>query len=276
MQQVELTLGCILRNEGHHVAEWIVHHHLVGFDRFVCVLHKCVDNTEEQLNLVKEKLGLDILVHHCKSDGKVQMGSYRWIVEKYGAETQWLLFLDGDEYVYCTNPSITYSNDIKDYLRQFRSAAAVAVSNKVFGPCRNIVRPASRLTAYTERLPMTEVASRSIKTFIRTERFVSVMSPHYQQVDGLTIRFNGETFTVADGCRSLEDPIWEPVCFNHYYTGSVEDWIARYRRGSCNDLRPNHAYSVEEFLYHTQNMEWDDAILRYQGWHQSFMEKLTC
>ena len=276
MKNVELTLGCIMRNEGHHIAEWLVHHHLVGFDRFVCVLHQCVDNTEEELNRVKERLGLDVFVHHCKTEGKVQMGSYQWMMEQYGARTEWLLYLDADEFVYCTTPSITYSNDLKDYLRKLRSASAVAVNNKVFGPNRNIIRPASRLTAYTERLPFTEIASRSIKTFIRTSQFVHVMSPHYQQVDGLTVRFNDKTFTVADGCRSLEEPIWEPVCFNHYYTGSVEDWVARYRRGSCNDLRPNHAYSVDEFLYHTHNMEYDDAILKYQGWHQALMEQLSC
>jgi len=274
MKKVELTLGCILRDEGHHIAEWLTFHHLVGFDRFVCVLHQCVDNTEEQIRLVKEKLGLDIYIHHCKStDRKVQMGTYRWICEKYGRFTKWLLFLDGDEYVYCTNPSVTYRNDIKDYLRTFTSASAISCCAKVFGSNGYITRPDYRLSAYTSRLPLTHYSNRAIKTFIRPNKLVQVISPHYQQVTGRHILFNGNSVTVLDGWR-IKSPIWEPICFNHYYTGSAEDWVARYKRGSCNDLRPNQAYSIDEFMYHTQEVEYDDAILRYRHWHSGLMEAL--
>jgi hypothetical protein len=276
MKKVFLSIGAVLRDEGQYVAEWLTFHHLAGFDRFILVLHKCRDNTEEQIRRVKERLGLDIYIHHCKTDDKkIQMGTYQWIHQKYGRYTDWLLFLDGDEYVYHGNPSVNYREDIKALLRGFsKKVSAVSFHGKVFGPHRNIIRPLKRLSAYTTRLPLTASSCQAIKTFIRPEKMIEVLSPHVQRVRGAIVRFDGKPFTPVEGWKSLEPAIHWPICFNHYYTGSVEDWIARYNRGSCNDHRPNHAYSIDEFMFHANEMEYDDSILRYQYWHRALMEKL--
>jgi hypothetical protein len=274
--RVFLTLGCILRNEGKYVAEWITHHHLVGFERFVCVLHKCTDDTEEQLIRVKDTLHVDIRIHHCETeDVKVQMGTYKWIHEQYGNFTEWLLFLDGDEYVYHVNPSINYQDDIGHLLRGFRdTVSAVACHSRVFGSNGHLVCPKNRLMAYTQRLPLMSIACQAIKTFIRASKMIKVLSPHFQQVSGSVVRFIGEPFAVLDGWRSRDLAVHYPVCFNHYYTGSLEDWLNRYKRGSCNDSRPNQAYSMDEFMFHSQDTEYDDTIQRYQCWHKTLLDKL--
>jgi len=275
-KKVFWTTGCILRNEGSYILEWVTFLHLIGCDRLICVLHQCDDNTQQQLECIRYNLGMDIRIHHCKTlDGKVQMGVYQWIHQQYGKDTEWLLFLDGDEYVYNVNPTINYQNDIKEMLSEVSNkVSAVSFCSKVFGPNRNITKPNYRLTAYLERLPLNSFACSAIKTFIRPKQMIRVLTPHYQQVKGQTIDFNGNKVKVIEGWRT-QYPIHSPICFNHYYTGSVEDWLARYRRGSCNDLRPNQAYSLDEFMYHTYNMEQDSSILRYKAWHKILIQTIT-
>ena len=276
MEQVFWTTGCILRDEGKYCIEWASWLYLIGCDRLICVLHQCKDDTEANLNLVKDQLGMDICVHHCKTeDKKVQMGTYRWIHEKYGQATEWMLFLDGDEYPYAANPTVNYQDDIKRMLRSFdKKISSVSFNAKVFGPNGHIVSPGNRLTAYTARLPQNNLSNHAIKTFFRPEDMIAVMSPHYQQVKGTSVRFDGKPFRLREGWGSQESPLWQPVAFNHYYTGSVEDWLSRYQRGSCNDLRSHSAYSLDEFLSHVQKTEHDDAIQKYSGWHNTLINSI--
>jgi len=276
MKRAFLTLICLTRDNERYVQEHALFHSLVGFDRLIYMLHVCKDGTEAKLKELQKKLGLDIIIHHCpNTDRKIQMGVYKAMLERYGKYTEWALPLDDDEYVYCTNPTVDYQDDLKHLLRGFRkNVAGVAFQSRVFGSSSQILSPTNRFTAYTQRLPLDEISCSAIKTFIRPNKLVKVISPHTQEVAGSVVRFDGEPFTIVDGWRSKESAKHYPVCFNHYYTGSLEDWLARYRRGSCNDLRPNHAYSMDEFLYHTVEMEYDNTILRYQPWYQSLVGKL--
>ena len=254
-----LTLAAIVRDEGYYIIDWIKYHHFIGFEQFIVVLHKCTDDIEQKLNFLKENLKIDIKIHHCLTDNQVQMGTYKWIIDNYRNTTEWLLFLDADEYVNCIDPSTT----IKELLRRFsKKVSGVAFNAKVFGPNGNIVRPSNRLIAYKERLPQCSVDSHSIKTFLRADKITDILSPHIQYVNGQVVRFDNKPFTVIDGWRSQESPIWDTVVYNHYHTGSLEDYVNRHRRGSCNDRRDNKAYSLNYLIQYTQNMEYDDTILR--------------
>jgi len=278
MDKVYLTLLTLTRNSERYIVEHALFHHLVGFDRLIYVLHLCEDSTEQKLTELKEKLGIDIIIHKCKTVGRVQMGVYVAMIEKYKDTTAWLLPLDDDEYVYSANPSIKYSEDLKGHLRDLDrdNIAGVSFHSKVFGPNSHIVPPACRLTGYTERLPITSISNYALKTFIKPNRMIEVMSPHIQQMDGKVVRFDGKPFQLIDGWRTAEAPIWTPVCFNHYYTGSIQCWSDRQQRGSTNDLRPAHAYSMTEFIYHTgEHMEQDETIQRYTGWLDDLMEKVN-
>jgi hypothetical protein len=276
LKPVELTLSGITRDSEKYIQEWVTFHHLVGFDRFILYLHICQDKTEQKLIELKEKLGIDIVIHHCKTtDKKVQMGCYKHAIETHGDTTEWLMFLDDDEYIYNTQPTVKYPDDIKRYLRVVgKNTTAVSVNAKVFGPSRHIAIPDYRLSAYTERLSHNSLANKAVKTFIRPSQFLNVVSPHYQMTKSPPVRFDGRPFRLVDGWRSYEEPMWSPICFNHYYTESLESWLLRYRRGSCNDPRRREAYSIDEFMSHTVNMEYDNTIQVYCNWHLALLDKL--
>ncbi len=271
---MHLTIGAIIRDAESSIIDWIVHHHIVGFDRFVCVLHKTIDKTGERLKFVKEKLGLDIIIHHCDTYGKVQMGVYQWIHDNYGNDTEWILFLDEDEYVYHINPTVDYRDDIKNLLSGLSYADSISFHGKIYGPSGIIRKPDMRY-AYNMRIPLNDISCKSIKTFYKPSKLVRLISPHIQEVEGYSIRFDGNGFTLVDGWRTLEEPIFSPVCYDHYYTGCVQDWIDRFKRGSCNDPRPNHAYSSENFFSYTGSiMEKDESRRKYFWWHNNIMRNL--
>ena len=117
------------------------------------------------------------------------------------------------------------------------------------------------------------MANKAVKTFIRPDRLKEVLSPHYQNVEGTSVRFDGKPFKLVDGWRSNEAPLWSSVVFNHFHTGSLEDTLLRYKRGSTNDHRPNSAYCIDYFLSHTGNMEYDNTIQVYCDWHLALIEQ---
>jgi len=101
MKQCYLTLGAVVRNQEHYVKEWLAFHHLVGVERFVIVLHKCTDKTEERIRELpfQDK----IHIHRIVNDEQfVQLGTYLWILEHYGRFTKWMMFIDSDEFFFGT------------------------------------------------------------------------------------------------------------------------------------------------------------------------------
>ena len=163
VKPVFLTLATLTRDSEKYIVEHALFHFLVGFDRLIYILHICQDQTEQRLLKLRKKLGLDIVIHHCKTNGKIQMGTIDHITRTYKDTTEWLAWCDDDEYLSCVNPTVNYKDDIKSYLRQFKDASAVSCNAKVFGPSRHITRPDYRLTAYTERFTHEMMANKAVR-----------------------------------------------------------------------------------------------------------------
>ena len=265
MKKVYFTLGAIVRDQEHYIQEWILFHHAVGVERFVIVLHQCSDRTEEKILRVQKEFGYDIHIHHSDDSGKVQMGVYRWIARNYGAATEWLLFLDSDEFLFGDKVF-----DVKEILAGFERFGGLSVQQAVFGPDGNIVRPwIPQIDAYKHRLKFEHPLSKGIKTIFQPRKLIDLLSPHIQQVRDGNVRADEKPFTLVDYWRSEEIPIHWPIRFNHYYTRSMQDWVQRCKRGSCNDAKTGNAYSVDEFMYITdQATEFDYAALRIMGQYQ--------
>lgn len=272
MKNVYLTLGAILRDQEHYIQEWLLFHHAVGVERFVLVLHRCDDRTEEKIVQVRDRFDLDIQIHHLSEQGKVQMGVYRRLVRLYGQATFWLLLLDSDEFLY--SDSIF---DVKEHLAGFERFGGLSVHQKVFGSDDHIVRPrGSQLEAYKKRVPRTHFLCKGIKSLFQPAKLIDLLSPHMQLVRDESVRVDGKPFVSRDFWCSEESPIHSPLCVNHYYTRSMQDWVQRYRRGSCNDAKTGTAYSVEEFLaINDAATEVDYSILRIAGRYQAMLASLA-
>jgi hypothetical protein len=102
MKRVYLTLAAIVRDQEYYIREWLVFQHLIGVERMVVVLHKCSDGTEAEIRKLPffdEKIRLHKVVN---DEQRAQLGVYQWILNVYGKHTEWMLFIDADEFFFGT------------------------------------------------------------------------------------------------------------------------------------------------------------------------------
>ncbi|MDR1493057.1 MAG: glycosyltransferase family 2 protein [Planctomycetaceae bacterium] len=258
MQQVYLTLAAIVRDQEHYIKEWLAFHYLTGFERFVIVLHKCNDTTEERIRELpfQEK----IHIHRVVNDEQyVQLGTYLWILNNYGQATRWMTFLDSDEFLFGTK-----ENDLKRLLTDYEAYGGVLSHWLLFGSNNHAVRPQGlSIEAFAKRAPDNDWNHYSFKMLIQPQYFQKFLSPHLAKTVAPTVR---EHFDIADSrwiWRGDKSPTWDVFRINHYHTRSMEDWVARYKRGQCNDPYPCYHYGSEAFKSHDYNNVNDACILRF-------------
>jgi hypothetical protein len=267
MKPVYLTLIAIVRDQEHYIKEWLTFHRIVGVERFVIILHKCSDETEKcirELPFIE-----DIHVHHVidESIDSVQLGAYHWAVVHYGHYSRWLLFLDTDEFMFGTK-----KDWLPEILNHYEKYGGLAVHLHHFGSNNHVLRPDGlSIEAFTQRKTERYDMNCAVKSFIQTQYLVTILSPHVQLTSLPVVR---EHFDLLGETHwgSLKKPSFDIVRCNHYHTRSMEDWVERRKRGSCNTYHAGNAiYDVNRFIErNTGEMVNDTAILRFakQIWEE--------
>ena len=258
MKKVYLTLIAVIRDQEHYVKEWLAFHRIVGVERFVIILHRCTDATEKCIR--KLPFVDDIHVHQVNDMGNpsIQMGAYHWAVRNYGHASKWLLFVDSDEFFFGTT-----EDHLPSILERYEEHGGLAAHWLNFGHSNQTLRPEGlSIEAFTKRMGGTGWINRVIKCAVRTDRLLAIVSPHRQ----LTVRpIVREYFDPLDASDfSTNKPAtWDIVRCNHYHTRSMEDWVGRCKRGSCNTVYDSREiYDVDRFLKRGGGIE-DRTILRF-------------
>jgi len=262
MKQCYLTLGAVIRNQEHYVKEWLAFHHLVGVERFVIVLHKCTDKTEERIRELpfQDK----IHIHHIVNDEQfVQLGTYLWILERYGRFTKWLMFIDSDEFFFGSR-----EDDLRVILTDYEKHGGLAAHWLEMGTNGNVLKPSGlSIEALVKRAPDRYGAHYSFKSIIQSQCFQKFLSPHLAVTKPLTVMEDHSEVGANWIWIGDRTPTHEIVRVNHYHTRSMEDWIERYRRGQCNDPErkhtPEYVYNSRIFKSRDHEDVHDTCILRF-------------
>jgi hypothetical protein len=262
MKQVYLSLGAIVRNQEHYVKEWLAFHHLVGVERFVIVLHKCTDKTEKKIRELpfQDK----IHIHRIVNDEQfVQMGTYLWIMERYGQFTKWLMFIDSDEFFFGTR-----GDDLRTILAGYEQHGGLASHWYEFGSNGHVMKPKGlSIEAFTKRAPDRHTSHYSFKSVIQPQCFQKLLSPHLAITNPLTVTEDHRDVSVNWIWIGDRRPSHEIVRVNHYHVRSMEDWMERYKRGQCNDPARDHEitpiYGSEVFKNRDHDEVHDTCILRF-------------
>ena len=262
MKQRYLTLGAVIRNQEHYVKEWLAFHHLVGVERFVIVLHKCVDRTEER---IRELPFQDqIHIHRIVNDEQfVQLGTYQWIIRNYGHFTKWLMFIDSDEFFFGTR-----EDDLRVILTDYEQHGGLIAYWHEFGSNGHVVKPNGlSIEAFTKRAPDRHSPHYSFKSVIQARCYQKLLSPHLAATNPLTVTEDHREVHPLWIWIGDRKPTHEIVRVNHYHVRSMEDWIERYHRGQCNDPARNHEttpiYSSDVFKHRDHDEVHDTCILRF-------------
>ncbi|WP_348825265.1 glycosyltransferase family 92 protein [Flavobacterium aestuarii] len=120
-----ISLCGIFKDEARFLDEWIQFHIVIGIDHFYLYNNNSNDNYLEILKPYIEKGIVDLIDWPFNHS---QMDAYQDCYNKHRNDTNWLTFIDIDEFI-C--PIAT--NDIKSWLASYKNYPGVAVYWKQFG-----------------------------------------------------------------------------------------------------------------------------------------------
>ena len=273
-----LTLGSVIRNQTHYVQPWLTFHYVNGFERFVLILHKCDDDTERK---IRELPFADkIHIHHVVNDQQhVQMSGFAWILERYGETTEWLAFIDSDEYLYASDPK---NFDFRLVLERYENFGGLFVHWMEYGH-NNRLTPPSPQTLEIEWFPLrkqdTEWVHTSGKSIVRPQAVpkpyrpsheygpldYSLLSPHFFKThkDFPVVHDDYVPLSYLHFWRTERTTHKVARC-NHYRYRSLEDWGRRVKRGNVNDESlPGYCVSFDEFYKYGTASVFDKNACRF-------------
>eukprot|EP01037_Dinobryon_pediforme_P005957 gene5957-6028_t len=253
----------IVRNEEADIAEWLVHHHLIGFDMLIVYDHQSTDRTAAVIRSLARDIPITLHAWQDTSKDR-QNAAYRDCLQRHGAEFDWIGFLDADEFL--IGPP---GERIQTLLATNERAAGIALNWLIFGTTGHAgLAGALVLQSLTRRGSHDFEVNRHVKSIIRPGQVRRVLNPHAFELDGATVHPNGAAVQwerpgiVAQG-TAMHD-CWR---VHHYFLRSAEHWQRRLARGQLG-AEARHA---EQFSLYDRNEIEDRTALPHAIRVQAFL-----
>lgn len=120
-----ISICTIFKDEAPYIKEWIEFHSMMGVDHFYLYNNGSTDNYLEILQPYIDE-GLVTLVDFPGE--KMQLKAYCHFYEQFASVTQWVSFLDIDEFI-CPNTAL----NIKQWIKSYERFPIILVYWKMFG-----------------------------------------------------------------------------------------------------------------------------------------------
>ncbi len=135
--QYRVSICGIFKNECIYLKEWIEFHKIVGIDHFYLYDNNSNDDFESVLRPYVEDGTVTLEKWGADHD---QMGAYRHCIKNHRMESEWIGFIDIDEFVVPIE-----EDSVIDVLNRFQNRPAVLVYWKLFGSGGIMSRPTEEL-----------------------------------------------------------------------------------------------------------------------------------
>lgn len=136
-KKYSVSICAIFRDEGRYLEEWIEYHRIIGIEHFYLYNNFSKDNYKDILDPYIQE-GIVTLTDWEIPQG--QMKAYADCVEKYSSETNWIGFIDLDEFVV---PN--HDDSIQAFLNRFKKRPVVIIYWRYMGSSglinRNLDKP---------------------------------------------------------------------------------------------------------------------------------------
>ena len=137
-KKYKVVICAIFKNEAAYLKEWIEFHKIVGVEHFYLYNNNSEDNFREVL-APYIKAGIVDLIEWPHQ--QAQMAAYRDCVNNYGKLSQWVGFIDIDEFIVPKKEHTIY-----DFLKQFdKTRGTVIIYWRLFGTSGKLDRDRSGL-----------------------------------------------------------------------------------------------------------------------------------
>lgn len=256
-KQFKLSIGAIFKNEGPYIIEWIAAHRVIGIDEIIIANNNSDDGSLELLTQLSNKGVIKLIDYPGEENKPPQLSAYTKIMHDYGGGTDWIAFIDADEFLLPTNGKLTI-RDAFNSIAEDVSIGAVAVNWVVFGSSGEMKkRPGLVLERFKMRANQHFLHNHHYKSIVRCSAFLGAHgNPHlfkikpefkYVHTDGTEVSDHPER-----GPGLSDRVVWEEFRLHHYVIKSKEEFdIKKKPKGSATVIGRNKGDGY--FKSHDQN-----------------------
>jgi len=263
-KRYSVSICSIFKDEAHNLCEWIEFHIIVGVEHFYLYNNFSSDNFQAVLQPYIEK-GLITIIDWNVPHG--QFSAYEDFYKKYRSETQWVSFLDLDEFI-CPY----YEISVADWIRKYDKYPCVVLYWKMFGTSGIIEHNPEKLT--TEQYTVSWAKHDNVgKVLLNTDYDVTHFDGSNLHITYTKVNLLGHSIAIPPinefhkfirwnihrtGLKKPED---FTIQINHYWSKSFNGHIRKISKGAAC---PNYAHTMEQFWWHEHhNISTDHKIFRF-------------
>ncbi|MCI9658926.1 MAG: glycosyltransferase family 92 protein [Lachnospiraceae bacterium] len=239
-KKFDVSICAIFKNESVYLKEWIEYHKIIGIQHFYMYNNHSSDDFQSIIRPYIDS-GEITLIDWPYEQG--QMSAYRDCIKKFKKESQWIGFIDIDEFIV----PIDYDN-LYDFLKKYeKNRGSVLIYWKLFGSSGKIDRDTSRLV--TEDFILCWRKHTNIgKCFFNTSYdFIPDYSKNDMIHHKMWTGYRGKALppincfgkVCIDGLNIGQGDHF-PIQINHYFTKSVAEYDNKKRKGDVYHKKNPH------------------------------------
>lgn len=232
-----ISLCLIFKNEANFLKEWIDYHLTIGVDHFYLYNNNSSDNYFEVL---EEYIGNGIVTLIDFPGNQVQMKAYEHCFKTFKTESNWIGFMDADEFI-C--PKV--ETDLNKWLAKFSKYPSVLIYFLVFGSGGRMKHNYSKNVIEQYDKCWEDIHNYG-KCFVNTRFDIS-------NYDTAFLHHSTSTYFKLFGCELSLPPInqFGDICPCTYIKGGIKN------KRSKADIHLNHYFSKSWDIYEKKMKDSD-------------------
>lgn len=244
-----LSLTTVFREETKWLKEWLEYHILVGVEHFYLYLHDTGEELNEVLEILKLYKNITTILYGDYQKGDFQIKAYNSALKQFSYETQWMGFIDLDEFVFPVHQSLLLPEILSHYERI--EIKGLNASICTFGDSGHIFSPILQTRELIWRASDYRPCNYTAKQFFRTSKLRNyIYGGHWDKLVN-------EDYTRSISAKQLRPK--EMIRVNHYPIRSHEDWRKKVKRGWPNDIKL-HKLSEDDWIKKRWQVCYNDIL----------------
>ncbi len=265
-----LAIGAIVKDEEPYLLEWIAWHRCLGIEDFFIADNASRDGTTALL----AALHTEGIVTHIPFPGQPgvppQLGAYRHIAETFRDRTDWIAFIDADEFLRVESPQGDPAGRLQAWLGRLpRRVGAVTVNWAAYGSDGRIEPGEGLVTErFTRRAQKAFRDNDHVKSIVRSAFWQGILeTPHGFAITKGALSVDTRAWPVpphqvrAGRVRRI---VWGVARLDHYAVKSRHEFLHRkLKRGRSDTLDPAHSRDEAYFRLYDRNDVFDPPHPRF-------------
>lgn len=134
----DLTVVCIMKNEGKYIKEWLDYYILQGVNRFYIYDNESNDDTK---SILQPYIDAGLIGYNYFPGRARQLDAYNSAIKNYKYDCKYMMIVDVDEFVVQENSAVSIYDTIVDIMKKNKRAGGIAVNWRVYGSSGFLTKP---------------------------------------------------------------------------------------------------------------------------------------